>query len=577
MTVRLLSSGVDSLYLSASGGLRVDLLAALEAAQAKAQHEGEEVPVVFEREPWRLLLRPRGYLGYRYWLTSREVEVWLGRAMEGPAARVQLHSAFLHAAGTEEALTAVEGLLDEELFTWEPGLTVSRVDVYVDVQGWRPVPADLGRFVSKANHRELHVVGREFTGFVFGRTGGVRARVYDKTAQMREAGLTWMRSYWRDYAEGEPVWRVEFQVRGPLLRRLRSREASAVLASVPGLWRYCAGSWLTLRLPSAHAVRARWPVDPVWVEVQGLAVEHGGSGELVWREVEAASEERVLAVLQGAWSSWAAMWGLEDPERAARALVLRVGRYLAKKDRTFAGEVRRKRGRLAVRGVRRAVLGRHLRPGPKAREERTVPRIGRSARTARRARVGQSTFLGRPPKDTTEMDSGKDRKLSAEGVSGGDSRRGWLEAETSGEAVDRRGDGGRGDAARRETGRPRGTEGERQYAGEGVRAHERGLEDDGARRGDGVGRAMAAVGAEPPSQPEGSEPNLAGAGRRSGSGGRERRRRRVRDGGDGGGCARQGTERTGRVRDGGRGLSKRRRWRGRSASVSLRPRGGRER
>jgi hypothetical protein len=51
--------------------------------------------------------------------------------------------------------------------------------------------------------------------------------------------------------------------------------------------------------------------------------------------------------------------------------------------------------------------------GPKAQEEEALPRIGRSARTARRARVGQSTFLGRPPKDTTGADSGKDRKLRA--------------------------------------------------------------------------------------------------------------------------------------------------------------------
>src|SRR5215472_3694683 len=440
MSLRLLSGGVDSLYLSASGGLRAEVLAALETVQARAQHEREAVPVVFEREPWRLVLRPHEHRGYRYWLRSPEVEVWLCRAGEGPAARVQMHSAFLHAKGTEKALTAVEGLLDDELFTWPPELAVSRVDVYADVQGWRPVPADLGRFVSKANHRQVRVVGREFTGFVFGRTGGVVARVYDKRAQMREAGLTWMAAQWRGYNASEPVWRVEFEVRGPLLRRLRSREPAAVLASVSGLWRYCTGSWLTLRLPSENAQPARWPVDPVWVEVQGLAVEHGGDGELVWREVEAASEERVLAVLQGAWSSWAAMWGLEEPERAARALVLRVGRYLAKKDRTFAGEVRRKRGRLAGRGVRRAVLGRHARPGPKAQGKESVPRIGRSARTARRARVGQSTFLGRPPKDTTEMDSGRDRKLSAEGVSGGGSRRGWLETETSGEAV-KRGDG----------------------------------------------------------------------------------------------------------------------------------------
>jgi hypothetical protein len=506
MSVRLLSSGVDSLYVSATGGLRADVLSALEAARARADHERDAVPVAFEREPWRLLLRPQGYRGYRFWLTSPEVEVWLGRTLEGPAARVQLHSAFLHAEGAVKALAAVDCLLDGELFTVRPGLTVSRVDVYADVQGWSPVPADMGRFVSKANHRELHVVGREFTGLVFGRTGGVLARVYDKTAQMRESGLTWMEAYWRGRAEGESVWRVEFQVRGPLLRRLRSREPGAVLASVPGLWRYCTEEWLTLRVPTANAQTTRWPVDPVWVQVQGLGAVQGG-GELVWREVEAASEERVLAVLQGAWSSWAAMWGLEDPERAARALVLRVGRYLARKDRTFGAEVRRKRARQAGRGVRRAPLGRRVRLGPKAQEERALPRIGRSARTARRARVGQSTFLGCPPKDTTGGDSGKDRTISAVPVSGGERQGGWLEAEKSGEAVNRRGDGGEGDAVRDETRRRRGTAGERKQPGEDGRAHRHGHEDDGGGRGDGDGRAKVSVGAEPPPQPGGHERN----------------------------------------------------------------------
>ncbi len=43
MSVRLLSSGVDSLYVSATGGLRSDVLSALGAAQARAQHERESV------------------------------------------------------------------------------------------------------------------------------------------------------------------------------------------------------------------------------------------------------------------------------------------------------------------------------------------------------------------------------------------------------------------------------------------------------------------------------------------------------------------------------------------------------
>jgi len=121
---------------------------------------------------------------------------------------------------------------------------------------------------------------------------------------------------------------------------------------VPALWRYCTEEWLTLRTPAAHAVSARWPLDRVWIGVQGLLGTVQEGQELVWREADEASELRVLTILQGSLTSWAAMWGLDDLEQAAGAMVGRVERYLAGRDRTFAMEVRRKRARLGARGVR---------------------------------------------------------------------------------------------------------------------------------------------------------------------------------------------------------------------------------
>jgi hypothetical protein len=405
----------------------------------------------------------------------------------------------------------------------------------------------------------VKAVGRRFTGFVFGRGGGMMARLYDKDAQMEEKGLTWMRAYWRGRVEGEPVWRLEFELKREFLRRLEAQDAEAVLELVPALWQRCTGEWLTLRIPSAHTVTARWPVDPAWVEARGLLGEVQAGRELVWREAEAASELRMLRGWLGSLTSLAAIHGIYDLDRAAVAMAGRAKRFLAGLDREFAAEVERKRARLEARGVRYDGLdsGRGLRHryggprwrglgGPKAQGKESVPRIGRSARTARRARVGQSTFLGCPPKDTTGADSGMDRTISAVRVSGGECPRGWLEAETSGEAVNGRGDGGQGDAVRDETWRRRGTEGEVKRPGEDGRVHRHGHEDDGGRRGDGGVRAMASVGAEPPTQPGGHEPNRF-------EGGRVGARQRLRD-------QRGGV--------GGRGRSKPRRGRDRQRSVS---------
>jgi len=49
MTLRLLSSGVDSLYLSVAGGLGPEVLGALATARVRAQHGREAVPFAFER------------------------------------------------------------------------------------------------------------------------------------------------------------------------------------------------------------------------------------------------------------------------------------------------------------------------------------------------------------------------------------------------------------------------------------------------------------------------------------------------------------------------------------------------
>jgi hypothetical protein len=335
------------------------------------------------------------------------------------------------------------------------------------------------------------------------------------------------------------VWRLEFELRRQFMRRLEAQEPEAVLDRVPALWRYCMESWLSLRTPSAHAVKARWPVHPAWVEASGLLGEVQEGRELVWQAAEGASELRAVRLWAGSLTTLAAMHGIDDLDVAAAIMAGRAKRYLAGLDRTFATEVARRRARLEVRGVRYDGLesGRNVRlgpggpgwrvlgddpqvgqrargRGPKAQEEgRAVPRIGRSARTARRARVGQSTFLGRPPKDTTEVVSGKDRTISAVPVSGGESRRGWLEAQRNGEAVSRRGDGGERDAGGDETGPRVETEGEVRPPGEGGRAHHRGDEDDGGGRAGDAGRAMVPVGAEPPTQPEGHDPNRSRGGR----------------------------------------------------------------
>src|ERR1041385_9123539 len=284
MTLRVLSSGVDTLHMSARGLVRGEVWTALEDAKRRAQSEDEAVPFEFELTGQAVLGRPRGVRGYAYWLASPDFELLLGRSERFPAALVQLHSAYLHSMGVEWAVGLVEQLLRLEVFAGRPDLAVSRVDLYADAIGWDLVLADLDRFVCRGRSRrgfvdreQAFATGRRLTGFMFGRDALV-ARLYDKTVEIALRGVTWLRDLWGERDGEAPVWRLEFQYRRTGLVEVGLRSVADVLAGVQDLWRYGANEWLTLRTPTADARPHRWPVDPLWRQVGAVQVAPESSG-----------------------------------------------------------------------------------------------------------------------------------------------------------------------------------------------------------------------------------------------------------------------------------------------------------
>ncbi len=111
------------------------------------------------------------------------------------------------------------------------------------------------------------------------------------------------------------------------------------------MWRYATESWLTLRMPTDDRRERRWPVDPVWREVQAVTISPSVSG-VVRRRLLQATEERLVQGLQGYLSSWAALRDGRHLDRTLEAVRPILERYLASRGRSFAGEVRRKRARL---------------------------------------------------------------------------------------------------------------------------------------------------------------------------------------------------------------------------------------
>jgi len=173
--VRILAAGVDSLYVSAKGELRTDVTGHLEALQSSVRDTGEPAIFSLPDDSRSFLVNPTGLRRHRLWLRSPSAELLLCSVAPQPDAYVQLHSAFIHTIGIDDAIADIEGMLSisSYFFVRPPLRTVSRIDIHADQQGWEPRRDDLDRFVTRARRRQsfeqVHMQGRMLTGITFGR------------------------------------------------------------------------------------------------------------------------------------------------------------------------------------------------------------------------------------------------------------------------------------------------------------------------------------------------------------------------------------------------------------------------
>src|SRR5438477_4080614 len=151
------------------------------------------------------------------------MDVCLGEGRALPALYLWLQAAHLHRVGVEAAVEEAElvraalirdpelrrdpdaewpSLDDHGLPRLPPGsppplgasLTASRVDLYVDTQGWEPTREDFPRFVTRAQRkaeyetdRQMHTRCRRLSACTFGR-GAIVGRIYDKALELAVRG-----------------------------------------------------------------------------------------------------------------------------------------------------------------------------------------------------------------------------------------------------------------------------------------------------------------------------------------------------------------------------------------------------
>lgn len=251
----------------------------------------------------------------------------------------QLHAAYLHSMGVWTAVGLVESTLRRAVTAGPVEPMVSRIDLYADVQGWPLEIEDMRRFASRSRQRSGHplgqdesaerfwCLGRDLTGFDFGRRGGaVYVRIYDQTTEIRRRGLSWLPDLWGEREAEEPVWRVEFELRRPILVDLGLRTVDDVLAGMQDLWRYVGTDWITYRTACPDARLRRWPLDPIWEQVQAIRLLPTELG-VVRGRVTDATEQQLVQGATGYLSSLAAM---HDDWQGLSGTLEHVGPILAR-------------------------------------------------------------------------------------------------------------------------------------------------------------------------------------------------------------------------------------------------------
>jgi hypothetical protein len=244
-------------------------------------------------------------------------------------------------------------LLGEELGACV--FTVSRLDLYVDVQGWCPTGDDRCRFVCRGQTLETYEAGGELTGFTFGRrkTGTIVARIYDKTRDADRKGSDFWLDVWGERLDpAKPVFRVEFELARTALREYGLDTLDEVLGAVPALWLSVTSEWLTYRCPTADKTHARWPVAPEWEAVQRASLAEGAFGiERMYEGRSKGSVRRIMRLLTGLLAHYGALVGTEEIEATCAQLVATLRDAEVVSRRSFADRVAEWRAKEAANGA----------------------------------------------------------------------------------------------------------------------------------------------------------------------------------------------------------------------------------
>jgi len=289
---RHLLTGIDTLevcfYLTPGNSCALDfeaLLARKEALRAARFREPEEVHIGNES----FLLQAYGSgSGYPLVLSNSWAVISYGKR-NSPPFYVKFLSQALWQYGWEGVVAKFLAWATDAGFEQYAAEKISRADFCFDY--WL-AERDFGddNFITLSAKDATYREHRSVQTFDFGR-GDLKLRVYDKIAEIQQqSGKTFFFDLWK---VDKGVWRVEWQVRKPLLKRFGLRTLDGLKDQAGDLLTYLSTVHDTLRIPTGDSNRSRWPLHPIWRDVQVQAVLFGRQGVLAEIDPGASIDERL--------------------------------------------------------------------------------------------------------------------------------------------------------------------------------------------------------------------------------------------------------------------------------------------
>ncbi len=289
---KLLINGIDTLvcsyFLEPSGEPAINFAKLAEMKESIRQSKSKS-PAPLELAATGFLLHPYGTSsGYPFVLENEDFKIECG----------EFNKPNFYVTFRSQALWRQSAwLLHEKFLSWARSAgfspyrpeALSRVDYCFDYH-LPEIDFTEDSFVSRSTKDSQYREAKKVQTFSFGK-GDIVLRVYDKVAEIhQQSHKVWFYLLWKMDTD---VWRIEWQIRKSILKQHDINTFDDLKDQQGDLLRYLSTDHDTLRVPTNDSNSSRWPLHPLWQDLQQQIANLNSLG--VYRVVgrPAALEERM--------------------------------------------------------------------------------------------------------------------------------------------------------------------------------------------------------------------------------------------------------------------------------------------